>query len=122
LTAAPEALLQPALHSSCPACSGHPCREDAASGCVSRTDGRDKPGNAAEERRAVAYAIAHIEVKVGARLGIKDRAGMQFTASGDPELLAPLSLGVEHTRLWLAVRGKQRAESNGEFRGEGKER
>ena len=35
----------------------------------------------------MAYAIAHIEVKVGAKLGIKDRAGMQFTASGDPEQL-----------------------------------
>jgi hypothetical protein len=37
-----------------------------------------------EERRAVAYAIAHAEVEVGAKLGIKDRAGMQFTASGNP--------------------------------------
>lgn len=40
-----------------------------------------------EERRAVAYAIAHIEVKVGAKLGIQDRAGMQFSASGDPTQL-----------------------------------
>ena len=37
-----------------------------------------------EERRAVAYAIASMEVKVGNKLGIKDVAGMQFTASGDP--------------------------------------
>jgi len=37
-----------------------------------------------EERRAVAYAIAHIEVEVGNKLGIKDKAGMQFSASGDP--------------------------------------
>jgi hypothetical protein len=37
-----------------------------------------------EERRAVAYAIAMIDVKIGNKLGIKDRAGMQFTASGDP--------------------------------------
>jgi hypothetical protein len=37
-----------------------------------------------EERRAVAYAIAHMEVSVGNKLGIKDVAGMQFTASGDP--------------------------------------
>ena len=38
----------------------------------------------AEERRAVAYAIAHIEVKVGKKLGIKDRAGMQFSARAIP--------------------------------------
>jgi len=37
-----------------------------------------------EERRAVAYAIALIEKKVGARLGINDRAGMEFSGSGDP--------------------------------------
>jgi hypothetical protein len=37
-----------------------------------------------EERRAVAYAIAHIEVEVGNKLGIHDKAGMQFSASGDP--------------------------------------
>ncbi len=37
-----------------------------------------------EERRGVAYAIAHMEVKVGHKLGIKDAPGMQFTASGDP--------------------------------------
>lgn len=36
------------------------------------------------ERRAVAYAIALIEKKVGARLGINDRAGMEFSGSGDP--------------------------------------
>lgn len=46
-----------------------------------------KADTAAEERRAVAYAIAHIEVKVGAKLGIKDKAGMQFSASGDPTQL-----------------------------------
>jgi hypothetical protein len=37
-----------------------------------------------EERRAIAYAIALIDVKVGDKLGIHDRAGMQFSASGDP--------------------------------------
>jgi hypothetical protein len=37
-----------------------------------------------EERRAVAYAIAMIERKVGERLGINDRAGMEFDGSGDP--------------------------------------
>jgi hypothetical protein len=37
-----------------------------------------------EERRAVAYAIARIEVKVGKKLGINDRAGMEYGGSGDP--------------------------------------
>jgi len=37
-----------------------------------------------EERRAVAYAIAKMETDVGNKIGIKDKAGMQFTASGDP--------------------------------------
>jgi hypothetical protein len=38
----------------------------------------------AEERRAIAYAIGRIEVKVGAKLGIHDRPGMEFGGSGDP--------------------------------------
>jgi hypothetical protein len=38
----------------------------------------------AEERRAVAYAIGLMERQVGAAIGIKDKAGMQWTASGDP--------------------------------------
>jgi hypothetical protein len=37
-----------------------------------------------EERRAVAYAIGLIERIVGVRLGIDDRAGMDFRGSGDP--------------------------------------
>jgi hypothetical protein len=37
-----------------------------------------------QERRAIAYAIALIEKKVGAKLGIKDRAGMEFGGTGDP--------------------------------------
>jgi len=38
-----------------------------------------------EERRAVAYAIGWIERRVGAAIGTSsDRAGMDFTASGDP--------------------------------------
>jgi hypothetical protein len=37
-----------------------------------------------QERRAIAYAIAMIETKVGAKLGIKDRAGMEFGGTGDP--------------------------------------
>jgi hypothetical protein len=47
---------------------------------MKRTKRADTPY---EERRAVAYAIASMEVKVGRKLGIKDIAGMQFTASGD---------------------------------------
>ena len=38
----------------------------------------------AEERRAIAYAIGLMERQVGAVLGIRDKAGMQWTASGDP--------------------------------------
>ena len=37
-----------------------------------------------QERRAIAYAIALIEKQVGAKLGIKDRAGMEFGGTGDP--------------------------------------
>jgi hypothetical protein len=37
-----------------------------------------------EERRAIAYAIADIEKRVGAKLGITDRAGMDYLGSGDP--------------------------------------
>ena len=38
----------------------------------------------AEERRAIAYAIGLMERQVGAVIGIRDKAGMQWTASGDP--------------------------------------
>ena len=38
----------------------------------------------AEERRAIAYAIGLMERQVGAAIGIRDIAGMQWTASGDP--------------------------------------
>ncbi|HEY6920657.1 MAG TPA: hypothetical protein VI390_03550 [Methyloceanibacter sp.] len=38
----------------------------------------------AEERRAIAYAIGLMERQVGAALGIRDKAGMQWLASGDP--------------------------------------
>jgi hypothetical protein len=48
---------------------------------MKRTKRADTPF---EERRAVAYAISYMEVRVGNKLGIKDVAGMQFTASGDP--------------------------------------
>jgi hypothetical protein len=37
-----------------------------------------------EERRAIAYAIADMETKVGNKLGIKDRPGMQWAAAGRP--------------------------------------
>jgi hypothetical protein len=56
-----------------------------------------------EERRAVAYAIAHIEVKVGAKLGIKDKAGMQFTASGNPEQLDCVDVATNTTSYLLVM-------------------
>jgi hypothetical protein len=59
---------------------------------------------AAEERRAVAYAIAHIEVKIGKKLGIKDRAGMQFTASGDPEQLDCVDVATNTTSYLLVMK------------------
>jgi hypothetical protein len=37
-----------------------------------------------EERRAVAYAIAAMEAKVGNELGIRDKPGMQWSAAGKP--------------------------------------
>jgi hypothetical protein len=44
-----------------------------------------KADSAAEERRAVAYAIGWLERTVGERIGTKnDRAGMDFIGSGDP--------------------------------------
>ncbi len=44
-----------------------------------------KADTAAEERRAVAYAIGWIERRVGEAIGTKsDRAGMDFAGSGDP--------------------------------------
>jgi hypothetical protein len=48
---------------------------------MSRVKRNDSP---AEERRAIAYAIGLMERQVGAAIGIKDKAGMQWTASGDP--------------------------------------
>ena len=44
-----------------------------------------KADTPAEERRAVAYAVGWIETRVGEKIGTKvDRAGMDFSASGDP--------------------------------------
>lgn len=44
-----------------------------------------KDQSAAEERRAIAYAIGWIETRVGKEIGTdKDREGMDFAASGDP--------------------------------------
>lgn len=44
-----------------------------------------KADTAAEERRAVAYAIGWMETRVGNAVGTKsDRPGMDFAASGDP--------------------------------------
>ncbi len=58
----------------------------------------------AEERRAIAYAIANIEVKVGKKLGIKDRAGMQFSASGDPEQLDCVDVATNTTSYLLVMK------------------
>jgi hypothetical protein len=41
-------------------------------------------GSPAQERRAIAYAIGLMERQVGKALGIRDQAGMQWLASGDP--------------------------------------
>jgi hypothetical protein len=44
-----------------------------------------KADTAEEERRAVAYAVGWMEKRVGEAIGTKDdRAGMDFSASGDP--------------------------------------
>lgn len=49
---------------------------------MAKTKRADTP---AEERRAVAWAIGWIEVRVGNAIGTaSDRAGMDFAASGDP--------------------------------------
>jgi len=56
-----------------------------------------------EERRAVAYAIAHIDVEVGNKLGIKDRAGMQFSASGDPTQLDCVDVATNTTSYLLVM-------------------
>src|SRR5262245_42657871 len=72
-------------------CHAYTCKEQTTytftpaqiaeiSALMKRTKRADTPF---EERRAVAYAISYMEVKVGNKLGIKDVAGMQFTASGD---------------------------------------
>jgi hypothetical protein len=57
----------------------------------------------AEERRAVAYAIAYMDVTVGNALGIKDRAGMQFTASGDPAQLDCVDVSTNTTSYLLVM-------------------
>lgn len=45
----------------------------------------EKDDSAGEERRAIAYAIAWMETRVGKEIGTdKDRPGMDFKASGDP--------------------------------------
>lgn len=67
---------------------------------MARTKKADTPH---EERRAVAYAIAHIDVKVGKKLGIKDKAGMQFTASGDPTQLDCVDVATNTTSYLLVL-------------------
>ena len=68
---------------------------------MSKTKKADTP---AEERRAVAYAVAHIEVKIGNKLGIKDRAGMQFSASGDPTQLDCVDVATNTTSYLLVMK------------------
>jgi hypothetical protein len=67
---------------------------------MKRAERADTP---AEERRGVAYAIAHIDVKIGNKLGIKDRAGMQFTASGDPAQLDCVDVSTNTTSYLLVM-------------------
>jgi len=57
-----------------------------------------------EERRAVAYAIAKIDTDVGNALGIKDRAGMQFTASGDPTQMDCVDVATNTTSYLLVLK------------------
>jgi hypothetical protein len=77
-------------------------RQDMAeiSALMRKTKRTDTPF---EERRAVAYAIAHIEVKIGTKLGIKDKAGMQFSASGDPEQLDCVDVATNTTSYLLVL-------------------
>jgi hypothetical protein len=56
-----------------------------------------------EERRAVAYAIAKIDTDVGNALGIKDRAGMQFTASGDATQMDCVDVATNTTSYLLVL-------------------
>jgi hypothetical protein len=57
-----------------------------------------------EERRAVAYAIAKIDTDVGNALGIKDKAGMQFTASGDPTQMDCVDVATNTTSYLLVLK------------------
>jgi hypothetical protein len=56
-----------------------------------------------EERRAIAYAIAYIDVKVGNTLGIHDKAGMQFSASGDPTQMDCVDVATNTTSYLLVM-------------------
>jgi hypothetical protein len=57
-----------------------------------------------EERRGVAYAIAKMETDVGRKLGIKDKAGMQFTASGDPSQMDCVDEATNTTSYLLVLK------------------
>ena len=67
---------------------------------MQRTKRADTPY---EERRAVAYAIAYIDVHVGDKLGIHDKAGMQFTASGDPTQMDCVDVATNTTSYLLVL-------------------
>jgi hypothetical protein len=57
-----------------------------------------------EERRAVAYAIAKMETDVGKKLGIQDKAGMQFTASGNPSQMDCVDEATNTTSYLLVLK------------------
>jgi len=63
-----------------------------------------------EERRAIAYAIAYIDVKVGNKLGIRDKAGMQFGSTGDPTQLDCADVATNTTSYLLVM------QANGMFK------
>ena len=63
-----------------------------------------KDDSAAEERRAVAYAIGWIEKRVGDEIGTStDRAGMDFGASGDPSQMDCVDESTNTTSYMLVM-------------------
>jgi hypothetical protein len=74
---------------------------NAIAGVMAKVKRADTPY---EERRAIAYAIARIDTDVGNKLGIKDRAGMQFTASGDPTQMDCVDVATNTTSYLLVMK------------------
>ena len=52
----------------------------------------------------MAYAVAKMETDVGKKLGIKDIAGMQFTASGDPSQMDCVDEATNTTSYLLVLK------------------